>query len=66
MEKLKIGDMVTLKHDKEKCQRMLTGISERSTGKTFALSCGTTETWHYEIEIEKIVNEEKIVKGFKQ
>lgn len=60
----KIGEMLTLKHDKEKMSRMLVGISERPNGKTYCLAQGTTETWHYDIELEKVSEETKTVKGF--
>jgi len=61
----KIGDMLALKHDKEKISRMLVGISERPNGKTYCLAQGTTETWHYDIELEKVEENQKNIKGFK-
>jgi phage protein U len=60
----KIGEMLTLKHDKEKMSRMLVGISERPNGKTYCLAQGTTETWHYDIELERSESETKKINGF--
>ena len=44
---------------------MLVGISERPNGKTYCLAQGTTETWHYDIELEKVEENQKNIKGFK-
>ena len=64
--KYPIGHTVTLKHDREKMPRMITGVSIRGTnGKThsYNLMSGTTDSWHYDFEIEEI-NVERGIAGF--
>jgi hypothetical protein len=59
--KFDIYDIVELKHDKAKEQRMITGINVRDNGTiTYALSFGSeNESWHYEFEIEKPIEQNK-------
>ena len=48
-----IGQSVYLKTDREQQERMLTGISLRpNRSVTYCLALGSTETWHYGIEID--------------
>jgi hypothetical protein len=53
-----IGQVVYLKTDKEQAERMITGIMIRPSGISYAISCGASESWHYEFEI---VEEKNIV-----
>jgi len=47
-----IGQLVYLKTDNEQHERIITAISLRQNKSvTYCLSFGTTESWHYEIEI---------------
>jgi hypothetical protein len=56
-----IGQKVYLKMDNEQRERMVTGISLRpNRSVTYCLALGTTETWHYGIEID---DERDIVKA---
>jgi hypothetical protein len=56
-----IGQKVYLKMDNEQRERMVTGISLRpNQSVTYCLALGTTETWHYGIEID---DERDIVKA---
>jgi hypothetical protein len=56
-----IGQTVYLKMDNEQHGRMVTGISLRpNRSVTYCLAFGTTETWHYGIEID---DERDIVKA---
>lgn len=48
-----IGDSVYLKTDPEQAERLVTGISVRQNGITYAVSHLTNETWHYDFEITK-------------
>lgn len=60
--KINIGDTVTLKTDSEKLKRICTGICVRNHLISYDLACGSTSSWHYDIEIE---HEEKRVRiGF--
>ena len=45
------GDIVFLKTDKEQMQRIVTGILVIPIGLTYKVACGSTETWHYEMEM---------------
>lgn len=48
-----IGQTVYLKMDNEQHERMVTGISLRpNRSVTYCLAFGSTETWHYGIEID--------------
>lgn len=52
--KFDIGQTVTLKHDREKNERIVTGISVRDKKlHTYNLIQATSDTWHYEFEIEE-------------
>jgi len=56
-----IGQTVYLKMDNEQHGRMVTGINLRpNRSVTYCLAFGTTETWHYGIEID---DERDIVKA---
>jgi len=55
-----IGDSVYLKTDNEQCERLVTGINIRESGISYAVSCGTDESWHYAFEMTK---ERDIVKA---
>lgn len=46
-----IGDIVFLKTDPEQNERMVTEIRIRQNSVLYSLSCGTTDSLHYEIEI---------------
>lgn len=46
-----IGDIVFLKTDPEQNERMVTEIRVRQNSILYSLSCGTTDSQHYEIEI---------------
>lgn len=48
-----IGDSVYLKTDPEQSERLVTGISVRQNGITYAISHLTNESWHYDFEITK-------------
>ncbi len=48
-----IGDSVYLKTDPEQSERLVTGISVRQNGITYAISYLTNETWHYDFEKSK-------------
>ena len=56
--KYNLGDIVYLKTDTDQSERILTSIQVSVIGILYKLSCGTTETWHYDIEIsaEKVFN----------
>lgn len=57
----KIGQIVYLKMDNDQHARMVIGISLRpSRSVTYCLAFGSTESWHYEIEISE---ERDIVKA---
>jgi hypothetical protein len=56
-----LGDYVYLKTDREQRVRIVTGISIRPHGITYALACETLETWHYIFEISK---DKDILKSF--
>lgn len=53
-----IGEMVTLRHDKDKLPRQITGVSIRGESgnlHSYNLQNGTNaDTWHYEFEIEQL------------
>jgi len=46
-----IGDMVYLHTDNDQLQRFVTGILVKPSSLTYALSCGSNESWHYDFEI---------------
>lgn len=51
--KYDIGSLVYLKTDPDQRQRMITQISVTQCGVRYCLSCGQTDTWHYDIEISE-------------
>lgn len=53
--KFEIGEMVLLKTDIEKRDRLICGISVMLHEKVirYNLVSGTTDMWHYEMELEK-------------
>ena len=48
-----LGDEVYLKTDPEHQRRMVTGITTRPGYYMYLLTCSTSETSHYEMEITK-------------
>jgi hypothetical protein len=59
-----IGQTAYLKSDVDQHQRIITGITLRpNNGVTYSLSFGTTESWHYGIEIS---SERDILKSLNQ
>lgn len=59
-----IGDVVSLVTDEENRSRIISGVSFRPNGYVYYLSCGSSETVHYDIEIKK-PEAKKTVNGFK-
>jgi hypothetical protein len=51
--KYDFGDVVYLKTDEHQLQRIVTGYILRQRMIIYYLSCGTTETCHYDYEISK-------------
>ena len=49
--KFSIGDRVYLETDVDQQVRIVTGLYFRKDTLTYGLSCGTTESWHYDFEI---------------
>ncbi len=54
--KFEIGQIVYLKTDVEQNERMITAISLKPDGILYCLSCGTSETYHSDIEICEEIN----------
>lgn len=50
--KFNIGDKVYLKTDTDQNCRIITGFSVRLGSITYGLSCGDSESWHYDFEID--------------
>lgn len=48
-----IGDSVYLRTDPEQSERLVTGINVRERGISYAVTCGTNESWHYAFEMTK-------------
>ena len=48
-----IGDSVYLRTVPEQSERLVTGINVREIGISYAVSCGTNESWHYAFEMTK-------------
>jgi hypothetical protein len=48
-----IGDSVYLRTDPEQAERLVTGINVRESGISYAVTCGTNESWHYAFEMTK-------------
>jgi len=57
--KYKLGDLVVLKTDREKRERIVIGIDLRPDSISYVLACGDQTTNHYGCEIEKMT-EKKI------
>lgn len=55
--KFNFGDIVYLKTDKEQSARMVCRMSVKPSEIQYCLSCGSSETWHLDIEISTEVNE---------
>jgi hypothetical protein len=51
-----IGEAVYLKTDNDQNERVVTGIQVSPHGLFYRLVNGTTETWHYNIEINREKN----------
>ncbi len=49
--KFNIGDEVYLKTDIDQNCRLVTGLTVRATSISYDLSCGTSESTHYDFEI---------------
>ena len=54
--KYNFGDTLYLKTDEEQKRRLLTDININLNGVRYGLCCGTSLTWHYEIEISEEKN----------
>ena len=48
-----IGETVYLKTDNDQKERVVTGIQISPLGLLYRLVNGTTETWHYNMEINR-------------
>jgi hypothetical protein len=46
-----LGQIVYLKTDRNQFERIVTGISIRRGGVSYALTCGIQESWHYDFEM---------------
>lgn len=65
--KFDISQNVTLKHDREKQPRIVTGISVRANKTiSYNLMSGVVDSWHYDFEIEPSEQNEKQKAGFRQ
>lgn len=61
--KFDIGQTVVLKHDREKSERMVTGLSARKENLiSYNLMRGIEDSWHWEMEIE--IKKEESKTGF--
>ena len=58
-----IGALVRLIHDHEHLTRMLTRVQISELGVMYGLTCGASDTWHYEQELQLIQVPEGV--GFK-
>lgn len=54
--KYNIGQTVFLKTDKDQAPRIVTKIIVSPTGVFYNLSCGTSDSAHYDIEISETVD----------
>lgn len=52
--KFDLWEPVRLIHDPGKEVRMIVQVSFGGTGTRYNLMCGTSDTWHYEAEIEAV------------
>jgi len=62
--KFSIGDSVILRTEPQ-VQRIVTGLVIRQSGKMYELASGTETSWHQEVEIERMPERAKPIKGFK-
>lgn len=60
-----LRDTVRLVHDPEKLPRMVVQVSFGGTGIRYNLVAGTSDSWHYEAELETIGEPTKSPAGFK-
>ena len=58
------GDIVILRTEPE-IKRIVTGVIIRPSGKMYELVNGVESSWHQEVEIERMPEKAKPVKGFK-
>ena len=58
------GDKVNLVTDPERKLRVVTGITIRPSGRLYELASGECATWHQDIEIESVHENNVKVKGF--
>lgn len=54
--KFKIGEVLYLKTDPDKFERVCTGYTVRAHCVEYNLVCGTVSSWHYGIEISRSLN----------
>jgi len=54
--KFKIGDSVYLKTDIDQQKRLVTGYYIRMNSITYLLSCGVSESTHYDFEITEDID----------
>ncbi len=62
--KFSIGEAVVLRTEPE-TKRIVTGLVLRQSGKMYELATGVESSWHQEIEIERMPEKAKPIKGFK-
>ncbi len=63
--KFSIGDSVVLRTEPQ-VQRIVTGLVIRQSGKMYELASGVESSWHQEVEIEKVPDNIKTIRGFKK
>lgn len=51
-----LGSVVYLKTDREQSPRIITAIQINPNGVIFRLGCGTTDSWHFSVEISSDVD----------
>lgn len=49
----RIGEILYLKTDGDKKARILIGIQFTGTSACYRLACGTSESWHFDVEISR-------------
>lgn len=49
----KIGEILYLKTDGDKKARIVTGIQFSGPSVFYRLACGTSESWHFDVEISR-------------
>lgn len=64
--KYDLWQMVLLKTDKEKLERMVISITFHGSGTRYCLAHAHNESWHYEQEIEPMLENKKSKAGFIQ